>query len=197
MPDILDRHRVACWVVRRADNHQLRPLCHRPHEPLDVVGIRAVAGRERHLDDPGFERLEPDPKLRNAITDKTLPLENRRELIRDILGGRAHDATVTEVSFLIEAGRARDLVKIADGVVALAAEQREQAVAEVRSAVPLSDAQRKRLEHALSRATGRTIEAKVVVDPTLVGGVIARVGDLVFDGSIAGRLEDAKQALGR
>jgi F-type H+-transporting ATPase subunit delta len=100
------------------------------------------------------------------------------------------------VSFLVEAGRARDIGKIADGVVALAAEQREQAVAEVRSAVPLNDAQRRRLEEALTRATGRTIEAKVVVDPTLVGGVVARVGDLVFDGSIAGRLEDAKQALG-
>ena len=62
--------------------------------------------------------------------------------------------------------------------------------------MPLSDAQRKRLEHALSRATGRTIEAKVVVDPTLVGGVIARVGDLVFDGSIASRLEDARHVLG-
>jgi F-type H+-transporting ATPase subunit delta len=62
--------------------------------------------------------------------------------------------------------------------------------------VPLGDAQRKRLEEALSRATGQKIEAKVVVDPTLVGGVIARVGDLVFDGSIASRLEDAKQALG-
>jgi len=104
--------------------------------------------------------------------------------------------TVTLASFIVEAGRARDLGKIADGVVGLAAERREQAVAEVRSAVPLSDAQRKRLEAALSHATGRTIEAKVVVDPTIVGGVIARVGDLVFDGSIASRLEDAKQALG-
>ena len=185
MPDILDR------IFGR--NDRVRGY---------ATALVAVADAEGVLDRVADElfafgkAVERDPKLRNAITDKTLPLENRRELIRDILGGRAHDATVTEVSFLIEAGRARDLVKIADGVVALAAEQREQAVAEVRSAVPLSDAQRKRLEHALSRATGRTIEAKVVVDPTLVGGVIARVGDLVFDGSIASRLEDAKQVLG-
>jgi len=117
-------------------------------------------------------------------------------LIRDILGGRAHPVTITLASFVVEAGRARDLGKIADGVAALSAERREQQVAEVRSAVPLSDAQRKRLEAALSKATGHKIEAKVVVDPTIVGGVIARVGDLVFDGSIASRLEDAKQVLG-
>jgi len=167
-----------------------------------ATALIAVADAEGVLDRVADElfafakAVEQDGKLRDAITDKALPLENRRDLIRDILGGRAHDVTVTEVSFLIESGRARDIGKIADGVVAPAAERREQAVAEVRSAVPLSDAQRKRLEQALSRATGRTIEAKVVVDPTVVGGVIARVGDLVFDGSIAGRLEDAKQALG-
>jgi F-type H+-transporting ATPase subunit delta len=59
----------------------------------------------------------------------------------------------------------------------------------------LTDKQRERLERALSAATGRTVEAKVVVDPTVIGGVVARVDDLVFDGSVASRLEDAKQAL--
>ena len=167
-----------------------------------ATALVAVADAEGVLDRVADEffafakAVEADPKLRDAITDKALPLENRHALIRDILGGRAHDVTVTSVSFVVEAGRARDLGRIAEGVVALAADRRAQAVAEVRSAVPLSDAQRKRLEQALSRATGRTIEAKVVVDPTLVGGVVARVGDLVFDGSIASRLEDAKQALG-
>jgi F-type H+-transporting ATPase subunit delta len=167
-----------------------------------ATALVAVADAEGVLDRVADELfaftkvVERDAKLRDAITDKALPLDNRRSLIRDILGGRAHDVTVTLLSFIVEAGRAHDLGKIADGVAALAAEQHEQAVAEVRSAVPLSDAQRKRLEAALSVATGRKIEAKVVVDPTLVGGVVARVGDLVFDGSIAGRLEDAKQALG-
>jgi len=167
-----------------------------------ATALVAVADAEGVLDRVGDElfafskAVEQDPKLRDALTDKALPLENRRALIRDILGGRAHDVTVTLVSFLVESGRARDLGKIAEGVAALSAEQRDQAVAEVRSAVPLTDAQRKRLEAALSGATGRKIEAKVVVDPTLVGGVIARVGDLVFDGSIASRLEDAKHALG-
>jgi F-type H+-transporting ATPase subunit delta len=167
-----------------------------------ATALVAVADAEGVLDRVADElfafskAVEQDPKLRDALTDKALPLENRRALIRDILDGRAHDVTVTLASFIVEAGRARDLGKIAEGVAALSAEQREQAIAEVRSAVPISDAQRKRLEAALSSATGRKIEAKVVVDPTLVGGVIARVGDLVFDGSIASRLEDARQVLG-
>ena len=90
----------------------------------------------------------------------------------------------------------RILTKIAEAVVEIAATSREHAVAEIRSAVPLTEKQRERLEKALSKATGRTVEAKVVVDPTVVGGVIARVDDLVFDGSVASRLEDAKHAFG-
>jgi F-type H+-transporting ATPase subunit delta len=99
------------------------------------------------------------------------------------------------LSFLIAAGRARDLRKIVDAFLQTAAATREHAVAEIRTAVPLTDAQRERLERALSQATGRTVDAKVVVDPTVIGGVVARVDDLVFDGSVASRLEDAKQAL--
>ena len=57
----------------------------------------------------------------------------------------------------------------------------------------LTAEQRDRLAEALSAATGRTVDVKVVVDPSVIGGVVARVGDEVFDGSIASRLEDAKQ----
>ena len=101
----------------------------------------------------------------------------------------------TSIGFADRAGpRARDLGKIVDGAGAtLAASAASTRLAEVRSAVAARRAQRDRLAQALSRATGRTIEVKVVVDPTVVGGVVARVGDEVFDGSIASRLEDAKQ----
>ena len=136
----------------------------------------------------------PQCEINKALTDQGLPVENRQALVRDILG-RAHPLTITLLSFVIESGRARDLSKIADAFVQLAASSREHAVAEIRSAVPLTDKQRERLQKALSRATGRTVEVKVVDDPTVIGGVVARVDDLVFDGSVASRLEDAKHAL--
>lgn len=167
-----------------------------------ATGLAAVAEAEGVLDRVGDELFtfakatEQNVELRDALTNRSLPVENRQALVRDILGDRAHPVTINEVSFLIEAGRTRELGKIAEGVVAIAAERKQLAVAEVRSAVPLDDRQRERLEEALSRATGRSIEAKVVIDPTVIGGVIARVGDLVFDGSVASRLEGARHALG-
>ncbi len=164
-----------------------------------VVAVADAEGAGGRVEDELYafaKAMEQNPQLREALTDQALPIENRVALVRDVIGQRAHPATVSLVSFIVESGRARDLGTIAEHAVAIAAERREHVVAEVRSAVPLSDGQRERLEQALSRATGRTVEAKVVVDPTVVGGVVARVGDLVFDGSVASRLEDAKHALG-
>ena len=164
-----------------------------------VVAIAEAEGALGTIEDElfGFAKaVDRNAQLREAITNRALPVENRIELVRDVLGDRAHPVTVSLVSFLIEADRARDLTKIAERVVEIAAAQRAREVAEVRSAVPLTDAQRERLTQALSRATGKQVEVKVVVDPTVVGGVVTRVGDEVFDGSVASRLEDAKQVLG-
>jgi F-type H+-transporting ATPase subunit delta len=145
----------------------------------------------------GFARaVEQNPALREALTDAALPAENRKAVVADLLGERAHPLTVALVGFIVDAGRARDLGRIVDELAQVAAHERERELAEVRSAVALTDAQRERLAEALSRATGRQVDVKVVVDPTVVGGVVARVGDYVFDGSVASRLDDARQALG-
>jgi F-type H+-transporting ATPase subunit delta len=140
--------------------------------------------------------VEQYTQLRESLTDAALPAENKRGVVQDLIGGKADPVTVSLVWFVINAGHARELPKIVDELARMASSEREHALAEVRTAVDLSSAQRERLAQALSRATGRQIDVKVVVDPTVVGGVIARVGDEVFDGSIASRLEDAKQALG-
>jgi F-type H+-transporting ATPase subunit delta len=61
--------------------------------------------------------------------------------------------------------------------------------------VPLDGKRRERLAAALSDATGREVELKVIVDESVVGGVVARVGDQVIDGSIRRRLELARERL--
>jgi F-type H+-transporting ATPase subunit delta len=82
-------------------------------------------------------------------------------------------------------------------LAAVTAERREHAVAEVRSAVSLDEGQRVRLAEALSKATGHTVDVKVVVDPNLVGGLVAKVGDEIFDGSVRTRLVEAREHLAR
>lgn len=140
--------------------------------------------------------LEQNTPLRDALTDAALPAENKKAVVGDILGERANPLTVSLLGFVVDAGRVREIPKIVQRLAEVAAGERDQALAEVRSAVELSAAQRKRIAAALSKATGRTVEVKVVVDPSVVGGVVARVGDEIFDGSVATRLVDAKQRLG-
>lgn len=139
--------------------------------------------------------LEQQHELRDALTDPGLPAERKRALLAEVLGERTDPVTVNLLGFVIEQGRARELGAIVDELVAVAAERRQSAVAEVRTAVPLDAGHRDRLAEALERATGRKVELKVVVDPTVVGGVVARVGDQVIDGSVRRRLELARERL--
>jgi F-type H+-transporting ATPase subunit delta len=140
--------------------------------------------------------VEQHGELREALTDASLPAENRKAVVRDLLGERAHPTTVNLIGFAVDSGKAKDLRAIVEAAGALAAARRNAELAEVRSAVPLDEAQRARIAQALSAATGRKVEVNVVIDPSVVGGVVARVGDEVFDGSVATRLDDAKQHLG-
>lgn len=144
----------------------------------------------------GFAKaLEQNTSLREALTDAALPAENKKGVIRDLLGERVNPVTVNLLGFIVDAGRAREIPKIVDEVARMAAGERGHALAEVRTAVALTDEQRSRLERALSAATGRQVDVKAVLDPAVVGGVVARVGDEVFDGTVATRLEDAKRRL--
>ncbi len=139
--------------------------------------------------------LEREHALRDALADPALPPERKRAVLTEVLGERANPVTVNLLGFVIEQGRARDVGAIVDELVAVAAERRRAAVAEVRTAVPLDAGHRDRLARALERATGKKIELKVVVDPSVVGGVVARVGDQVIDGSVRRRLELARERL--
>lgn len=139
--------------------------------------------------------VERETKIREALSEPSLPPENKKGLIRDLLGERANPHAVNLLGFLVDQGRGRDLVRIVERLAEVAAERRQHQLAEVRSAVPLNETQRASLAAALSRATGRTVEVKVVIDPSVIGGVVARVGNEVFDGTLRGRLVEARERL--
>ena len=64
----------------------------------------------------------------------------------------------------------------------------------MRSAIALDDDQVQRLAAALGKATGKTIEVKVIVDPSVLGGIVARIGDTVIDGTVRHSLEQTEGA---
>ncbi|MEO7836525.1 MAG: ATP synthase F1 subunit delta [Acidimicrobiales bacterium] len=139
--------------------------------------------------------FEASDDLRSNLTDQAIPVELRQGVVEKLLGGRASPVTTALVSFVVGAGRARDLPAIIDRLVERVAEERAEVVAEVRSAIPLDDEQRVRLAAALSQATKKKVSVKVIVDPSVLGGLVASIGDTVIDGSIRHRLDQLKEAL--
>ena len=140
------------------------------------------------------QTLQGSDELRDALTDPSIPASRRQQIVEDLLGGKASTTTVALVSMVVGTGRSRELPTIIRQLVEMSAAEANKEVAEVRSAVPLTDDQRKRLAEALGEATGKQVEVKVVVDPSVMGGIVAQVGDTVIDGSVRSRLDKLKNA---
>jgi F-type H+-transporting ATPase subunit delta len=137
--------------------------------------------------------LESNHELRQALSDQSMEKGQRAKIVEELLGDKVSDHTLGLLTFIVGQGRARQLPQILEEVSELAAESRNAVVAEVRSAIPLDDEQRTQLAKALSKATGKRVEIKVLVDPAVIGGVVAKVGDTVIDGTIKRRLEQLRE----
>jgi F-type H+-transporting ATPase subunit delta len=141
-----------------------------------------------------FSRVvDAEPELRSALTDPYLPDDHKQELVDDLLRGKAADATVLLARWA--ATRHGDPSELLRALADRAAARGQRVIVEARTAVALDDDRRERLAAALSSATGRDVDVEVVVDPAVIGGVVARVGDEVIDGSIRRRLEKALELL--
>lgn len=164
-------------------------------------GLFEVARAEGTLDEVEDELFrfarsyESSDELRNTLTDDQIPPAKRQAIVEDLLGGKATPTTVQLVSMVVGSGHSRDLPAIIDRMVQRAASAKDLEVAEVRAAVALTDDQKDRLKAALANATGKSVNLKVVVDPSVLGGLVATVGDTVIDGTVRTHLDQLKSRL--
>jgi F-type H+-transporting ATPase subunit delta len=134
-------------------------------------------------------------ELRLALTDPNLPIARKVAVIQDLMERKALATSQALVLAVVVSGRAGELENIVDKFVELAVAERAHEVAEVRSAVPLSDEDVERLRDALSRSTRKNVEVKVIVDPEVMGGIVTKMGDLVIDGSVRHRLDQLREQI--
>jgi F-type H+-transporting ATPase subunit delta len=139
--------------------------------------------------------VEREPRVRSALTDPGLPVENKQALVADLLSGAGRRAAAL-ADLLVELYEGHELDKVAREWAAAAAARRDRVVAEVRSAVELDNRRRARLAEALTRVIGKPVVLQAIVDETILGSVVVRVGNELFDGSVRSRLEQAREALG-
>ena len=166
-----------------------------------VESINAIASAEGVLAQVEAEfsavvrAIDANESLRSKLTDELLPISVRQSIVEQLLDGKGHRVTAQCLALVIGAGHARDLRTVAEKVSAGVAKGQGRQVAEVRSAVALTDDQQSRLAVALAKATGSEVNLKVVVDPSVVGGLVATVGDKVIDGSVRHSLDQLKSRL--
>jgi len=172
-------------------------------ERLDGYAARAllpVRGRDAlgEVEDELFRFgriVAGSPELADVLGGRDRSAEARAGLVRSLLAGRADEATVRLAAYVATVGRPRDYLDLLDAVVARVGLETRRRMAEVRAAVGLSDEQRVRLAAALGRITGQQVEVTVRVDPSVLGGFVATMGDTVVDGSVRHRLELLKDRL--
>jgi F-type H+-transporting ATPase subunit delta len=163
--------------------------------------LLSIVSTEGHVDEVEdelfrFARIvEGNDDLRMTLANPGLPLDQRAAIVDELLANRALPITRAITTFLVGAGRGHDLPAIVDRFVELAAQNREHAIAEVRSAVALTDDQKQRIADALSRSTGKHVEIKVVIDESVLGGIVATIGDTVIDGTVRHRLDQLKEQI--
>lgn len=139
--------------------------------------------------------LDASPALQMALTDPAQTAATKAAIVRDLIGGRCTAATNEVLQYAVGHLHGRRIDSVVDELCALAAQQRERVVAEVRVAAPLEGDQAARLANVLTRIKGRTVRLNVAVDPSVLGGVHVTIGDEVIDGTVASRMEQARRAV--
>ena len=139
--------------------------------------------------------LEGNDNLLWVLSDQSVPVAARQATLAQLLEGRVSPITAQLAAWVVGENQALDLPEIIDRLVARAADERNEYVAEVRVAEPLDDERLERLRQGLTRTLGRDVVVRTVVDPSVIGGVVARVGDTVIDGTIGHRLEQLRRSM--
>ena len=145
---------------------------------------------------PGPRRVRGgDERASTVLANPAIPVERRAEVLTELVGGRISAPAQNLVQLLLRRGRMEELPRVAAEFRRL--DDRRQGItnAIATSATPLTPDEVRALTQRLEQTTGGRIALEERVDPSLLGGLIVRVGDRLIDGSVRGRLERLRNQL--
>jgi len=140
--------------------------------------------------------LDAQPLLKKVLLNPAVPVPRKRAAMAALLEQTSLTPIVSKLLILL-ADRDR-LILLPDVVAAYRdrlADHRNVVRAEVTTATPLTPERTQQIQKSLAEVTGRTVMLQTRVDPTIVGGLVAKVGSVVYDASVTRQLEKLKQRL--
>jgi F-type H+-transporting ATPase subunit delta len=145
-----------------------------------------------------FKLISDTEEVRNILWSSTFELQERKGIIEDIGRKKGYDKlTVNFLTVVIELDKFKSLVKSEETVVQKLRKASGKLRAEVIMATQPTESDLARIKEALVKAVGQDVEVTSKVDPGIIGGIITKVEDKVFDGSIKTQLERVKNVLTR
>jgi F-type H+-transporting ATPase subunit delta len=163
-----------------------------------TLGVAEKDGSLENVEDELFRFgriLNREPRLTILLGDPTAPDDARVRLLEQVLGDKVGPVTNALLAQTVRTPRGRSLDLAAEELSELAAARRDRYVAHVGTPVALTPAQEHRLTESLSRLYGRAMSLQIELDPSLLGGLVVRVGGEVIDGSVSNKLRAAWRAL--
>ncbi|HEY2956602.1 MAG TPA: F0F1 ATP synthase subunit delta [Actinomycetota bacterium] len=190
-------------LLATAVEHRHVPMREFPELVAGLAAQATFAGAEadgelERLEDELYELgtlVDGERRLRSVLTDPALPVERKQALVADLLRGHASERTAALADLWVVLRDGRDLGDAARELAEEAARRRRRLVAEVRTAVELDRQRRGRLAEVLTRITGQPVDLQCTVDTSILGSVVVRIGDEVYDGSVRSRLAKVRERL--
>ena len=139
--------------------------------------------------------LSDVPYLRAVLMQPLVSDERKNKVVVDAFGDRVTASSLSFLKLLIRKRREDLIPECIREFKVLVAEYAGTVDAEAWSAVPMSLDQEKALVLSLHNLTGKKVRLRAEVDPSLVGGVVVRLGDTIIDGSVRGKLERLERQL--
>jgi F-type H+-transporting ATPase subunit delta len=160
----------------------------------------AAAREAGKLDQIGAElgalaaALEEVPALRAFLRNPQIDPPDKAATLDEIASG-ADELLRNFLRLMVEKGRAGELAAVYEELDALLAREQNRLSVDLTTAVELSDEEARSIVDKIQQASGRTVDARRSVDPSLVGGIVLQVGSFRADGSVRGRLDRLRHEL--
>ncbi|EMI42644.1 ATP synthase F1 subunit delta [Rhodopirellula sp. SWK7] len=140
------------------------------------------------------DALANSEQLRAAFASPRIDAGEKCRVLERMLAGSAHPTLLKFLKVMAGRHRLAYVNAVRDAVVKLHDEATGRLLVEVRTAVPMTDDLRDNVTHQLNVHFGKEVRLKEIVDPSVIGGMVIRVGDTVFDSSVASRLDKVGRA---
>lgn len=155
------------------------------YEEADATGVLGAVDEDVRM---LRESLDSNRPLARVFESPVIPQDKKETILHELLADRVEDLTMRFLHLLIRKDRETLTKTILDQYQVLRDEQRGIVDADVTVARPLTDEERAPLVKALEEKTGKEIRLHVHVEPDLIGGLVIRIGDRVFDASVRSQL---------